>query len=104
MVNAIMEQQIENAVHDAIGEKAVQIMRGVSKVASKQGGETSLENYQLLGKRALIVVGVVLVTVQLATWVGKLTVSRRMEEKRIEQTVRRILEEERQREAEEEAE
>ena len=98
-MNSIMERQIENAVHDAIGEKAVQVMKGVSKMASKQGGETALENYQLLGKRALIVAGAVIVAVQLATWAGSLAVSRKMEEKRIEQTVRRVLAEEREREA-----
>ena len=101
MVNEIVERQIESAVHDAVGEKAVQIMRFIGKFASKQGGDSAIENYQLLGKRAIIVVGGVIVVVQVASWVGGLVISRRMEKKRIEQTVRRVLEEERAKEAEE---
>ena len=99
MVNEIVERQIEAAVRDTISEKAMQIMKSVGKIASKQGGESMIENYQLLGKRALIVVGSVVVVVQVVSWVGGLVVSRRMEKKRIEQTVRRVLEEERAKEA-----
>ena len=99
-MNSLMEYQIESAVHDAIGDKAIQLMRGVSKLASKQGGETAVENYQLLGKRALIVAGVAIVSVQVVTGIFNLVVSRKREQKRIEETVRRVLAEERAREEE----
>ena len=94
MVNALVESQIEKAVRETVGESAVQLFRGVSKIAAKQGGESALENYQLLGKRALIVFGVALVTANVAISAVSFVVSRRSEEKRIEKTVRRILEEE----------
>ena len=100
MDSAYIERQVEGAVQDVIGDKAVSLMRGVSKIASKQGGQNSIENYQLLGKRALIAIGVVFVTVQVATWAGGLVISRKMEQKRIEDTVRRVLAEERAKERE----
>ncbi len=100
MVNSLIEGQIESAVRNMVGDKATQIMRGVSKLAAKQGGANSVENYQLLAKRALIVGGVTIVTIQTIATITSLVVSRKREEKRIEQTVRRILEEERQKEAE----
>ncbi len=98
MMSSFVEKQIESAVHDAIGEKAMRIVDGISKIAAKQGGQTAAENYQLLGKRALIALGVTIVTVQLTASVIGLVVSRKREEKRIEETVRRVLAEERQRE------
>ena len=96
--DSIIERQVESAVQDMFDDKAVRVMKGISKVAAKQGGESTLRNYQLLGKRALIVVGVVVVVVQLTTSVVGFVISRKNEEKRIEQIVRRVLEEERQKE------
>ena len=96
MASTFMERQVENAVQDMFDDKAVRIVKGVSKIAAKQGGETTLENYQLLGKRALIALGIVIVGAQLATSVVGFVMSRKNEEKRIEQVVRRVLDEERQ--------
>ena len=62
----------------------------------------SIENYKLLGKRALIALGVVIVSVEVITSVVGFVASRKSEEQRIEKVVRRVLEEERQKaEAEE---
>lgn len=102
MVTSLVERQLESAMQDVLNDKAVRIMKVISKVASKQGGESTVENYQLLGKRALIVAGVAFVTVQVTTSVVGFIVSRRSEEQRIERIVRRVLEEQRQ-EAEAEA-
>ena len=96
--DSIIERQVESAVQDMFDDKAVRVMKGISRVAAKQGGESALHNYQLLGKRALIAVGVVVVAVQLTTSVVGFVMSRKNEEKRIEQIVRRVLEEERQKE------
>ncbi len=96
MVDSFIERQIESTVQDAFGEKALSLVRGISKIAAKQGGETSIQNYKLLGKRALIGFGVALVAVQAVTSVVGFVVSRKSEEQRIERIVRRILEEERQ--------
>ena len=96
MGNSLVERQIENAVQDMFDDKAVKIMKRISKLAAKQGGGTILENYQLLGKRTLIVVGAVVVGVQLTSSIVGFIMSRRNEEKRIEQVVRRVLDEERQ--------
>ena len=96
MASSIIERQVENAVQDMFDDKAVRFMKGVSKMASKQGGESILENYQLLGKRALIVLGAVIVAVQLTTSAVGFIASRKSEEQRIERVVRRVLEEERQ--------
>lgn len=98
MTNPLIEQHIENVVHDAIGDTAMNVVKRVSALAAKQGGQTSIENYQLLGKRALIAIGVAIVAVQVVTSVAGLKISRKMEEKRIEETVRRVLAEERERE------
>ena len=62
MVNSLMERQIETAVEDVVGETAMKVLRGVGKIAGKQGGETALENYQLLGKRTLIAIGVMTIS------------------------------------------
>lgn len=86
-------------------DKAVRIVKSLSRLAAKQGGESTLENYQLLGKRALIILGVAIVAVQVTTSVVGFVTSRKSEEQRIERVVRRVLEEERQNaEAEAEAE
>ncbi len=94
MNNALVEHQIEKA----FGNKAVRIMKQVGKLASKQGGATAVENYQLLGKRTLIALCAAVATVQIAASAIGLAVSRKSEEQRIERIVRRVLEEERQRE------
>ena len=96
MASSLIERQVESAVQDMFGDKTVRIMKNVSKMASKQGGESVLENYQLLGKRALIVMGVAIVAVQAVTSVVGFVASRKSEEQRIERVVRRVLEEERQ--------
>ena len=96
MASSFVERQIESAVQDLVDDKAVRIVKGISRFAAKQGGESTLENYQLLGKRALIVAGIAIVAVQVTTSAVGFVVSRRNEEKRIEQIVRRVLEEERQ--------
>lgn len=98
MARSIVERQVENAVEDLLDDKAVRVVKGISRVAARQGGESALENYQLLGKRALIVLGVVVVAVQVTTSAVGFVVSRRSEEQRIERVVRRVLEEERQKE------
>ena len=67
MAYSLIERQIESTLYDMFGDKAVRLMGVVNKMAAKQGGGSTIENYQLLGKRALIVagvaVGVVYVTV-----------------------------------------
>ena len=98
MVNEIVERQIESAVHDAVGEKAVQIMRFIGKFASKQGGDSAIENYQLLGKRALIVAGVAIIAIEATTSVVGLVISRKSDEQRMEKIARRVYEEEAQKE------
>ena len=96
MASTIIERQMENAVQDLLDDKAIRIVRGVRKMAAKQGGETTIENYQLLGKRTLIALGAVIVTVQITTSVIGFVASRKSEEQRVERIVRRVLEEERQ--------
>lgn len=98
MFNDIVETQIEAAFQDALGDKAVKLVKGLSTIASKQGGSNAVENYKLLGQRALIVAGVAIVVVNIASWAVGTVVSRKLEEKRIEQTVRRVLAEEREKE------
>ena len=95
MANSPIDRQIENAVQDLFDDKFVRFVKGVSRIAAKQGGESALENYKLLGKRALIIGGVALVAVQTVTSIAGFAVSRKSEEQRIERVVRRILEEER---------
>ena len=98
MASSLIERQVENAVQDMFDDKAVRIVKSVSRMAARQGGESTIQNYQLLGKRALIVLGVVVVAVQVTTSAVGFVVSRRSEEQRIERVVRRVLEEERQKE------
>ena len=99
MDNMFVERQVERAVEDMLGGKAVRVLKGVRRMAAKQGGENVIENYQLLGKRALIVLGAAVVVAQVTTSVVGFVVSRKTEEQRIEQVVRRVLEEERQKES-----
>jgi len=96
MAGSYIERQMESAVEDMMNDKAVQVVKAISKLASKQGGESVIENYQLLGKRALIVAGVAIVSVQVVSAAVNFVVSRRSEEQRIEKVVRRVLAEERQ--------
>lgn len=95
MASSLFERQVENAVQDLLDDKAVRFVKGVSKIAAKQGGESAIQNYQLLGKRALIVLGAAILAVQVTTSAVGFAVSRKSEEQRIERVVRRILEEER---------
>jgi len=99
MDNMFVERQVERAVEDMLGGKAVRVVKCVRRMAAKQGGENVIENYQLLGKRALIVLGAAVVVAQVTTSVVGFVVSRKTEEQRIEQVVRRVLEEERQKES-----
>lgn len=96
MTSSLIERQMESAIQDMFDDKAVRIMKSLSKLAAKQGGGSTLENYQLLGKRALIVLGVALVAVQVTTSIVGFVASRKSEEQRIERVVRRVLEEENQ--------
>ena len=96
MVGALIERQVESAVQDMFDDRAVRFVRRLSKMAAKQGGESTIQNYQLLGKRALIVLGVAVVAVEVATSIVGVVISRKSEEQRIERVVRRVLEEERQ--------
>ena len=96
MGNTFVERQVENAVQEMLDDKAVRVLKGVRRIAAKQGGGSVIENYQLLGKRTLIAVGVVVVAVQAVTTAVGFVVSRKTEEQRIERIVRRVLEEERQ--------
>ena len=96
MNNTFVERQVERAVEDMLDGKAVRVLKGVRRMAAKQGGENIIENYQLLGKRALIVLGAAVVVAQVTTSIVGFVVSRKTEEQRIERVVRRVLEEERQ--------
>ncbi|MDO5117382.1 MAG: hypothetical protein Q4D34_02730 [Eggerthellaceae bacterium] len=99
MSSSLIERQVENVVQDVFDDKAVRIVKGISKLAAKQGGESTMQNYKLLGKRALIALAVVVVAVQLTSSAVGFMMSRKNEEKRIEQVVHRVLDEERQKEA-----
>ena len=96
MSGSLIGRQVENVVQDVLDDKAVRVVKGISKLAAKQGGESTLQNYQLLGKRALIALVAVVVGVQLVSSAVGFVMSRKNEEKRIEQVVRRVLDEERQ--------
>ena len=99
MINSIIEQQVQNAAQELLDDKTIKILKGlkgVRRIASKQGGENAIENYQLLGKRTLIALGITIVAVQAVSSAVGFVVSRKSEEQRIERIVRRVLEEERQ--------
>ena len=98
MGSAFVEYQLENALQGMFDDRAARIMKGISRIAAKQGGASTIENYQLLGKRALIVLGVTVVVVQTTASIIGFVRSRKNEEQRIERVVRRVLEEERQKE------
>ena len=90
-----LEDRIGAAINELAGDKAAMVLSSIAKVAAKQGGSSMAENYQLLGKRAAIGIGVALLAVNTIGWIGGTIISRRREEKRIEETVRRVLAEER---------
>jgi hypothetical protein len=103
MASNVIERQakraISNAIEGVIEDKAVDVVKGINRIAAKQGGDSLIDNYRLLGKRALVTLGVVMTAVQVASSIVSYVVARRNEEQRIEKIVRRVLEEERQREA-----
>ena len=84
MINSIIEQQVQNAAQELLDDKTIKILKGVRRIASKQGGETAIENYQLLGKRTLIALGITIVAVQAVSSAVGFVVSRKSEEQRIE--------------------
>ena len=94
MDNAFVERQMQRAVREYLGDKGVRLLKGIRKIAAQQGGENAVENYQLLGKRTLIALGVAIISVQAVTSTVGYVISRRNEDKRIEKIVRRVLEEE----------
>lgn len=94
-MNNAIEGAIQNALHETFGDDAIQIVQRVNKIAERQGGKNLVENYQILGKRVLIVAGVAVVGISAATWIGRTIIARRLEAARVEKIVRRILEEER---------
>lgn len=98
MMNALVERQVANAVQNMAGERALHVLKGIGKLAARQGGANTVENYQLLGKRALIVGGVALAAIQVGTTAAGLAISRRTEKRRVEKLVRETLEKERLRE------
>ena len=93
MTDAFIERQLENAMQGVLGNRAGRVAKVISRMAAKQGGGSAIENYQLLGKRALIAFGAVAVTVQVVASVVGFVVSRKREEQRIERVVRRVLDE-----------
>lgn len=98
MVNSFIERQVENTVKEMFDEKGIRLMRFVQRLAAKQGGENAIENYRLLGKRALIVAGVAIIAVEATMSVVGLVISRESEEQRMEKIARRVYEEEAQKE------
>ena len=98
MAGTFIERQVESTVQSMLGDKAARIVKRISKMAEQQGGESVVENYQLLGKRALIALGVVIVAVEVTASAVSFVISRKGEQQRIERIVRRVLEEERQKE------
>ena len=98
MGKSFLERQVENTVKEMFNEKGVRLMRIVQRLAAKQGGENAIENYRLLGKRALIVAGVAIIAVEATMSVVGLVISRKSEEQRMEKIARRVYEEEAQKE------
>ena len=97
MEESIIERKLYGAVQEAVNNKVGLVLRGVKRIAAMQGGDSTLENYHLLGKRVIVVAGVVVAVQAVASAVG-FVISRRNEKRRIERIVRRVLEEERQKE------
>jgi len=95
MASSFIERQMENAMRNMFDEKGARLVRFVSKIAAKQGGETAIENYQLLGKRVLTTVGIAVVVVEATVSAIGFIVSRKSEQQRMERVARRVFEEER---------
>ena len=96
MKRSLIDRGVENAIQSMLDDKALAFAKGVSKMAAKQGGASTLENYQLLGKRTLITIGAVIIGVQAVASVVGFVVSRKSQDQHIERVVRRVLEEEQQ--------
>ena len=95
MVSKLVEHGIENAVDNLLDDKTARIVKDVGKMAVKHVGKTTNQSPLSLGRKALAVLGGVIVTVQVATAVTTIIVLRKTEDKRIEKVVRKVLEEER---------
>lgn len=70
------EKQALRAIDHVGGRKAVRWAKRVQKLASKQGGVTMRENYELLGKRTLKVAVVVAAGVTIGAVAGAVAISR----------------------------
>ena len=95
MINAIVEKQLMSWLQTTVGPQAWRVLEAVDALASRQGGATVAENYQLLGKRAAAVGGAALAVAQAGVIVGSLVFSRRRQNKRIQKAVKKALEDER---------
>ena len=95
MANQFLEKQLESIVKSTFGPQAVTVVKEIAKIAERQGGNSIIENYQLLSKRALIGVGAAIAVVN----VGGMVVSRYAQKRQIEKAVAKALAEERAREA-----
>ena len=99
MVDSFIERQMKNVAQELFDDKTLRILDSVGKIAAKQGGDNIVENYQLLGMRAIVGLVAAVVAVEAVTSLVGFVVARRSEEQRVERIVRRVLEEERQKEA-----
>ena len=97
-MNVLIEKQVESAVRSIMGPQAVKVMKGIVKLAEHQGGSSSAEDYQLLGKRALIGAGVAIAAVNVGGAIVGSVASRRTQKRQIEKAVAEALEKERLRE------
>ena len=98
MMNALVEKQVEAAVRDALGSNGVKLVKGLRKLAERQGGANPVENYQLLGKRAAIGLGAAVLAVNVGGAIVGSVLSRRSQKRQIEKAVAEALERERLRE------
>ena len=100
MVSKIVEHGIENAVDELFDDKTARIVKTVGKAAVKKAGEKitekGVQSTLQVGRKALIALGAVVVTVQVATTVIGLVVLHKAQDRRTERIVRRVLEEENQ--------
>ena len=98
MVSKIVEHGIENAVDELFDDKTAHIVKTVGKVAVKKAGEKitekGIQGTLQVGKKALIVLGAVIVTAQVATTAVGLVLLHKAQDKRTERIVRKVLEEE----------
>ena len=93
-MSTLVEAQIEQVVKDSLNQSVSRVFRTVKWLAARQGGRSFIENYQLLGKRALIVFGTAFVTFNVVVGVSSRIIARRNEEIRMRKIVQRVLEEE----------